>query len=182
VTELLSVATHPRDRQAFDAARRRLWGTALAGGRASSFDPFDHFYNAVGETFEKLYDCYNPDDSDTILRLLKEMVGFFDRCNAQLFLKALAGLQDGFLPWFRDGKRLLTSQSSAVLAMVSTVCHVWVCHTLTVVDKIPMGQNWDSRRRDGAPRSAARVSRALLLCFVRLFAPKYRECWRLLVE
>src|SRR5690606_27942167 len=49
VTELVSVATQPRDRQAVDAARKRLWGTVFAGSRSSSFDPFDNLYKAVSD-------------------------------------------------------------------------------------------------------------------------------------
>ncbi|KAK1755224.1 telomere length regulator protein rif1 [Echria macrotheca] len=121
VTELLSVSTHPRDRQAFDAARRRLWGTALAGGRFSSFDPFDNFYKVISGTLKVLYEHHNLDELDGTVRLLKELGGFFDRCNRQLFIRALQGLQDGFLPWIEDGSRLLSGQSSTILAMTKSL-------------------------------------------------------------
>jgi hypothetical protein len=119
VTELVSVATQPRDKQAVDAARKRLWGTVLAGSRSSSFDIFDNLYKAVNEALEHSYRTFSPADSDSTVRLLQELGGFFDRCNAQLFFRAMIALQDGFLPWLQDSKRLLGSQTSSVLVAVS---------------------------------------------------------------
>ncbi|KAK5663593.1 hypothetical protein OQA88_4024 [Cercophora sp. LCS_1] len=110
VTELLSFSTQPRDRQASDAARRRLWGTALAGGRSASFDPFDYLHKAVNQVLERLYEEYKANDW-AIARLLKELGGFFERGNRQLFLRTLLGLQDGFLPWVLDANRVLTNQN-----------------------------------------------------------------------
>ncbi|KAK0657232.1 Rap1-interacting factor 1 N terminal-domain-containing protein [Cercophora newfieldiana] len=119
VTELLSVATQPRDRQAFDAARRRLWGTSLAGGRSSSFDVFDHLYKAVSEALGYLYENYSADDSAHAVRLLKELDSFFERGNRQLFLKAVLGVQDGVLPWIHDARRVLTPNSTALAITTS---------------------------------------------------------------
>ncbi|KAJ4296963.1 hypothetical protein N0V88_003879 [Collariella sp. IMI 366227] len=116
VTELVSVATQPRDRQAVDAARKRLWGTTLAGSRSSSFDTFDCLYKAINDILEFLYNTFDAEHSDLTVQLLKEIGGFFDRCNRQLFLRSMIALQDGFLLWVQDGKRLLGNQSSAILA------------------------------------------------------------------
>ncbi len=127
VTELASVATQPRDRHAVDAARKRLWGTALAGSRSSSFDTFDNLYRAVGEVLEYSYSNFNPADSDSTAQLLKEIGGFFDRGNRQLFLKAMLSLQDGIYPWFQDSKRLLGNPATALLVAVSA--NASSCHT-----------------------------------------------------
>ncbi|KAK0618384.1 Rap1-interacting factor 1 N terminal-domain-containing protein [Bombardia bombarda] len=115
VTELLSAATQPRDRQAVDAARRRLWGTVLAGPRSSSFDTFDNLYKAVNEALGYSYRDFDPTNCNAVVKLLKEVGGFFDRCNRQLFFKSMTALQDGFLPWLQDSKRLLGNQTSAAL-------------------------------------------------------------------
>jgi hypothetical protein len=119
VTELVSVATQPRDKQAVDAARKRLWGTALAGSRSSSFDTFDNLYRVVSEVLGYLYSHFNPADTDSTVQLFEELGGFFDRCNRHLFLKAMGSLQDGCLPWFEDRNRLLGSQNNSVFAAVS---------------------------------------------------------------
>jgi hypothetical protein len=121
ITELVSVATQPRDRQAVDNARKRLWGTILAGSRSSSFDTFDNLYKAVNEVLQYSYNNFNPADSDSTVQLLGEIGGFFDRCNRQLFLRAMVSLQDGLLPWFQDSKRLLDSQTNSVFVAVSVM-------------------------------------------------------------
>ncbi|KAK3393712.1 Rap1-interacting factor 1 N terminal-domain-containing protein [Podospora didyma] len=121
VIELMTVATHPRDRQAVDAARRRLWGTALAGARSSSFDTFDNLYKAVNEALICMYTAFSPTDSDAVARLLKEVGEFFDRGNQQLFFRSVIALQDGYLPWLRDSKRLLKSPASPVLAVTKSL-------------------------------------------------------------
>ncbi|KAK3987052.1 putative telomere length regulator protein rif1 [Cladorrhinum sp. PSN332] len=121
VTELISVATQPRDKHAVDAARRRLWGTALAGSRSSSFDTFEMLYKAVNEALQSQYNEFDPANTDAIVHLLKEVAGFFERCNRQLFLRSLVALQDGVLPWIQDSNRLLGSQSTAVLAATKSL-------------------------------------------------------------
>ncbi|KAK4191839.1 putative telomere length regulator protein rif1 [Podospora australis] len=121
VAEVLSVATQPRDRQAVDAARRRLWGTALAGSRSSSFDTFDHLYKAVSEALISQYKHFSPTDTESSTNILKELEGFFERCNPQLFLRAMLGLQHGFLPWVQDDNKLLGNQSNAVSATVKSL-------------------------------------------------------------
>ncbi|KAK1830378.1 telomere length regulator protein rif1 [Podospora conica] len=115
-TELLSVATQPRDRQAVDAAKRRLWGTVLAGARSSSFDTFDNLYKAVNEVLKRLYDDYFADETDGAISILKAVGDFLGRCNRQLFLRSLVALQDGFLPWIRDEKRKLDGPNYGVFA------------------------------------------------------------------
>ncbi|KAK0746406.1 Rap1-interacting factor 1 N terminal-domain-containing protein [Schizothecium vesticola] len=115
-TELLSVATQPRDRQAVDAAKRRLWGTVLAGPRSSSFDTFDYLYKVANEVLKRLYDHYDAENTDSAVNILKEVGGFLDRCNRQLFLRSLLALQDGFLPWIHDEKRKLGGLNSPVFA------------------------------------------------------------------
>ncbi|KAL2165378.1 hypothetical protein VTH06DRAFT_676 [Thermothelomyces fergusii] len=129
VTELVSVATQPRDKQAVDAARKRLWGTVFAGSRSSSFDPFDNLYKAVSDILESSYDNFDAVNVDSAARLFTEIGSFFDRCNRQLFLRAMMGLQDGLLPWIQDDRRLLGSQSSSVFASVKSLWDKLACLT-----------------------------------------------------
>jgi len=139
VTELVSVATQPRDRQAVDAARKRLWGTALAGSRSSSFDTFDNLYKAASDVLEYLYSNFSPSEPEPTAQLLKEIGGFFDRCNQQLFLKAMLSLQDGVYPWFQDSKRLLASPANSVFAAVSGVPSASGYSNTNQLDEIAMG-------------------------------------------
>ncbi|KAK4129622.1 hypothetical protein N657DRAFT_610143 [Parathielavia appendiculata] len=131
VAELVSVATQPRDRQAVDAARKRLWGTVLAGSRSSSFDTFDNLYRLINEVLGFLYNHLNlvhhDDEFDFVNRdfttahLFKEISGFFDRCNSHLLLRAMVSVQDGCLPWFEDQERLLGSVPNPVLAATKSL-------------------------------------------------------------
>ncbi|KIH89461.1 telomere length regulator protein [Sporothrix brasiliensis 5110] len=123
IVELLSVATHPRDRQAVDAAKRRLWGSAIASsGPMAPFDPFDHFYKLVSNSLRQAYVSYDAGNHDSAVfgtALLKELTGFFGRSNEQLFLKALASVQDGLAEWVQDLEGKLNRGSSAADAITS---------------------------------------------------------------
>ncbi|KAB5584798.1 Rap1-interacting factor 1 N terminal-domain-containing protein [Coniochaeta sp. 2T2.1] len=98
ITELLSAANQPRDRQAVDAARRRLWG---AGSRSATFDTFDHLYKSVN-LFLNVYYIKGADNDGRISALLKGVGSFLERCNPQLLTRTLIILQDGLAPWVED--------------------------------------------------------------------------------
>lgn len=122
VVELLSSATHPRDRQAIDASRRRLWGTSITTASAPSpSDPLEHLYKIVNLTFEQRYgesdSQKSSTSSDLIASLLGELGRFFARGNDQLFEKALAAVQDGLALWIRDGNARLGRQNPATEAV-----------------------------------------------------------------
>jgi len=119
VIELLSVSTQPRDRQAVEAAKRRLWGTPLAGARSASFDTFSHLYKAVNAALSYTYTQFDASMSDVVVHLITEVGTFFERCNRQLFLKTMISLQDGFIQWLQDPAKRLGSQTGA---LNSTVC------------------------------------------------------------
>ncbi|KAH6634167.1 Rap1-interacting factor 1 N terminal-domain-containing protein [Chaetomium sp. MPI-SDFR-AT-0129] len=121
MTELISVATQPRDRQAVDAARKRLWGTVLAGSRSSSFDTFDNLYRGLSEVLQSAYSNLSTVDSDSLVRLFGELGGFFDRCNRELFVRALVSVQGGFLLWVEDTQRRLGGQGDLVFPAVKTL-------------------------------------------------------------
>lgn len=105
--ELVAASTQPRDKQAVDAARRRLWGTSNAGNRLS-FDPLDNMYKLLAELFKKLYTEVESHASGPIEQLLDETKGFFDRGNRQLLLRTLVALQDGLSCWLEDKDRRIT--------------------------------------------------------------------------
>lgn len=97
-SELLSVASQPRDRQAVDAARRRLWG---AGSRSASFDTFDNLYKSVNLILNYVY-IHGADNEGRTAALLKGVGSFLERSNPQLLPKTLVTLQGGLVPWIGD--------------------------------------------------------------------------------
>ncbi|KAF4940037.1 Telomere length regulator protein rif1 [Colletotrichum fructicola] len=112
-TELLSVANHPLDRQALEAARRRLWGTAVTGPRSLSFDPYDYLYKLTGELLERLYENgENGSLDEKVASFLRETAGFLSRCNPELVPKAVANLESGLTMWIRDSQGIIKTRQS----------------------------------------------------------------------
>lgn len=107
--ELVAASTQPRDRQAVDAARRRLWGTSNAGAsRGSSSDPFDHLYKLLLSILEISFANVGSCGSKNVSQLLDEIRGFFDRGNSSLVLRALATIQSGLVCWLQDEDHRIT--------------------------------------------------------------------------
>jgi hypothetical protein len=112
--DLLSTATHPRDRQALDAARRRLWGTATTGGKVVSFDPFDHLYKLVSDILTSSYDASTENNiHPDVTVLLSEVASFLTRSNSQLVVKSVSNLENGIAAWVHDKRGLMSSLRDA---------------------------------------------------------------------
>ncbi|KAH6681074.1 Rap1-interacting factor 1 N terminal-domain-containing protein, partial [Plectosphaerella plurivora] len=128
--DLLSTATQPRDRQALDAARRRLWGTATAGGKVVSFDPFDHLYKLVDEILTSTYDASTEDSIDPdVSVLLTEVTSFLNRPSNQQAIKSISNLENGIAAWVQDKRGLMNSlrdaeQADAAKQLWSVVCKI----------------------------------------------------------
>lgn len=104
---LVKASTHPRDKLAVDATRRRLWGTSNAGARQASFDPFDNLYKLLVCMMQKLYEDF-PASRSSATQLLNELGRFFDRGNSQLVLRALVSVQEGLALWLEDKDHRVT--------------------------------------------------------------------------
>ncbi|KAF7543826.1 hypothetical protein G7Z17_g10426 [Cylindrodendrum hubeiense] len=107
-TTLFDVAKLPRDRQAVEAARRRLWGAPPTISRASTYDPFDNLYKLQDQSMKFIYD--NPAN----LHNEASMASYFEAVNtfmtasfSQTGIKTLSKLQDGLCPWIQDDKAQL---------------------------------------------------------------------------
>ncbi|TDZ68158.1 Telomere length regulator protein rif1 [Colletotrichum trifolii] len=112
---LLSVAHHPIDKQAVEAARRRLWGTAVTGSRTSSFDPFDNLYKLSNDVLERLYDTVDSGHIDgSVAIIINEVIAFLSRCNSELVSKTLYGLEGGLAVWIRDAQGKVDTRQSPV--------------------------------------------------------------------
>ncbi|KAI1799135.1 Rap1-interacting factor 1 N terminal-domain-containing protein [Daldinia bambusicola] len=114
---LISSATHPKDRQALDGARRRLWGTSIAGPRSASFDPFDNLYRLANHLLEASYlhmDQYSTDE--IIVNLLTEIGSFLMRCNRSLVFKSITHVQHGIALWIQDANAQYSSTESTTVS------------------------------------------------------------------
>ncbi|KAK8136851.1 Telomere length regulator protein [Apiospora sp. TS-2023a] len=135
-SELVSNAKHPRDRQALEAARRRLWGTSAGGSRSTSHDPFDNLYKLANHLLEATYKQYNDTISVSICSLLEDISGFLLRCNQELSMKALVIIQNGIGAWIRDTDELYNSRQSTALS--EAVKQLWsrVCTIFAQADSL----------------------------------------------
>ncbi|KAI0410107.1 Rap1-interacting factor 1 N terminal-domain-containing protein [Xylaria palmicola] len=133
--QLIRNAKQPRDRPALDAAKRRLWGTSVAGLRSPSFDPFDNLYRLITRLLEASYINLDNLDEDVILCLITETSQFLSRSNPVLVFKSLVQLQQGLGPWIQDTNEQYSSKqrptlAEAVQSLWSRVCALFSETTL----------------------------------------------------
>ncbi|KAF3342537.1 Rap1-interacting factor 1 N terminal-domain-containing protein [Verticillium dahliae] len=127
-TELLSSANHPQDRHALEAARRRVWGTAVTGSRGPSFDPFDHLYQLVDHLLLHFYALGSTEGlAEVATPFFGEISDFLLRCNPALVLRTITNLESGMSVWIQDQQGILSSrrdvaQAEAVKKLWTTVC------------------------------------------------------------
>ncbi|KAK7420167.1 hypothetical protein QQZ08_010523 [Neonectria magnoliae] len=128
-TILFKIAKLPRDRQAVEAARRRLWGAPPTTSRASTFDPFDNLYKLQEQSMKFLYDnSAKSDDQAPFASYIDAISGFMTATFPQTGVKALSKLQDGLCPWIQDDKAQvkLSDESPVPIALRTlwdTVCN-----------------------------------------------------------
>jgi hypothetical protein len=114
-SDLLSVAVQPNNRQAVDAALRRIWGTSKATLRSSSFDTFDSLYKLTNATLDNAYSDSGFKNLEGLASLIQTLSGFLDRCNGDLVLKTATQLQAGIAPWILDARRVLANNQRDIL-------------------------------------------------------------------
>ncbi|KAI1772074.1 hypothetical protein F4818DRAFT_186926 [Hypoxylon cercidicola] len=136
--ELVATARQPRDRAALDAARRRLWGTSIAGSRStSSFDPFDNFYRLTNELLRYSYMHADEYSTDKIMvPLLTEVASFLVRCNRLLVFKTLAQLQNGVGFWIQDKDARYSSKQSSKVSKAVKVLWDRICSLFSDADSL----------------------------------------------
>lgn len=105
---LFQIAKLPRDRQAVEVARRRLWGAPPTASRASSFDPFDNLYKLGSLAMIYLYENMQElNDSASMTSFIDSIVAFSAMSFPQVGVKSLLKLVDGISPWIQDDKAQL---------------------------------------------------------------------------
>ncbi|KAI0457415.1 Rap1-interacting factor 1 N terminal-domain-containing protein [Xylaria acuta] len=134
-TQLVCNAKQPRDRQALDAARRRLWGTTAAGLRSATFDPFDNLYRLTSHLLSTSYTAVDSVDEDVLLSLITETSQFLARSTQVLVFKSLVQLQQGLGPWIQDtneqyGSKQRPKVAEAVKLLWDRICNLFSETTL----------------------------------------------------
>ncbi|KAH7153146.1 Rap1-interacting factor 1 N terminal-domain-containing protein [Dactylonectria macrodidyma] len=133
-TMLFKVAKLPRDRQAVEAARRRLWGAPPTISRASTFDPFDNLYKLQEQSMQYLYnDLANSDDKVPIASYIESINAFLTASFPQTGVKTLSKLQDGLAPWIQDDKaQLKLSDGSPVSSALRLIWDAINVHLISL--------------------------------------------------
>ncbi|KAI0184197.1 Rap1-interacting factor 1 N terminal-domain-containing protein [Xylaria flabelliformis] len=126
--QLICSARQPRDRQALDSARRRLWGTAVAGLRSASFDPFDYLYRLTSRLLSTSYTAVDSIEEDVLSSLITETSQFLVRSNQVLVFKSLVQLQQGVGPWIQDENEQYSSKQRSKLAEVVILLWDRICN------------------------------------------------------
>ncbi|TVY47491.1 Telomere length regulator protein [Lachnellula occidentalis] len=122
---VITRATYPKDRQALDAARKKLWGAANAGLKLATFDPYVQLYEFVRLTLESTYGSFSKrrlHDYTTTLSATRELL---NRCPEDLSFGMLMKVQEGLSQWILDADGHLvggTDLSKEVSALWLLVC------------------------------------------------------------
>ncbi|RFN51700.1 hypothetical protein FIE12Z_4012 [Fusarium flagelliforme] len=101
---LFNVAKLPRDRQAVEAARRRLWGAPPTASRSSSFDPYQYLYQLQNQSMNFLYENETECAEEKMVAYIKAVDAFIVAACSKNGIKTLSKLQVGLAPWIQDEK------------------------------------------------------------------------------
>ena len=99
---IVSKANYPKDRQALDGARRRLWGAATGGMKPSNFDPYNELYICLQGCLERSYASFKKDQALEYSDVLSATTGLLGRCPAVMLYSVYLKLQNGIACWILD--------------------------------------------------------------------------------
>jgi hypothetical protein len=146
-SQLICSARQPRDRQALDAARRRLWGITVGGARSASFDPFENLYRLTSRLLAESYTAVDKIDEHIVASLITETSHFLSRSNQVLVFKSLVQLQQGLGLWIQDVDQRYGSKQRSTISMavgLKLISSHLVRHSLMGTGQTTMGSNLQS--------------------------------------
>ncbi|KAM3516136.1 hypothetical protein MY11210_000158 [Beauveria gryllotalpidicola] len=121
---LFDVTHMPRDAHAVEAARLRLWGTALTTAKSNSADLYEHLYKLGNNCLDLLYSSSAEAlRGENTIRFLQSITGFLTRSGAAHGLKLLNKLQQGICVWIMDRNSLLGLEGGE--AVLEAVRNLW---------------------------------------------------------
>lgn len=99
---VISKATYPKDRQALDSARRRLWGAVNPGSKPTAFDPYTHLYDYILGCLETSYESFSSDQAFDCSDLISATTALLTRSPIVTLLNVYMRLQRGIACWIQD--------------------------------------------------------------------------------
>ncbi|KAF5017731.1 hypothetical protein F66182_10329 [Fusarium sp. NRRL 66182] len=133
---LFKVAKLPRDRQAVEAARRRLWGAPPTASRSSSFDPFQYLYQLQGQSMKFLYENEGECDDEKMASYFEAINTFIVGSFSQTGIKTLSKLQDGLARWIQDEKAHSKLRSDSPISKAMQTLWDNICRQLLTLGRL----------------------------------------------
>ncbi|KAI9171859.1 Telomere length regulator protein rif1 [Paramyrothecium foliicola] len=129
---VLEIARLPRDQQALETARRRLWGVPATTTRGTLPDLFDNVYKLSTRILETLYTKFKSFEStEVVASYIQTIHLFLGRCLDGDESSALLKLQTGLSLWLQD--ELAQLQLSGDSALKLALQNLWdrICKYLS---------------------------------------------------
>ncbi|KAK2606386.1 hypothetical protein QQS21_003205 [Conoideocrella luteorostrata] len=126
IDTIFNSAKVPRDRQALESARSRLWGAPASSTKVGQFGPFDMLYKLGNKLLTYLYknhdgaDLPHPESACLINALDK----FLENNWPQTGLSSVTKLQKGLDVWIQDERTQLRPDSQAFNAVTAIWDHI----------------------------------------------------------
>ncbi|KAH0597978.1 hypothetical protein MHUMG1_04350 [Metarhizium humberi] len=136
VTSLFNHAKLPRDKQAVESARSRLWGAPPTLPKMTLFDPLDHLYKLGNHFLAALYDKQLDTDWNVRAVPLLEAVDTFLVKNWPLFgIEVLSKLQTGLGVYLQNEKTHIQEKHES--SLFTCVATIWdhVCSNLAAQER-----------------------------------------------
>ncbi|PBP16153.1 telomere length regulator protein [Diplocarpon rosae] len=103
---VLEKAKYPKDRQALDAASRKLWGVP-ANQKSSTFDPYVHLYEYIRASLKTANLMHSKNLVIEHADIISAVTNFLGRCPVSFLLPVLARIQSGIECWVLDDEAKL---------------------------------------------------------------------------
>ncbi|KAG6073538.1 hypothetical protein E4U30_006377 [Claviceps sp. LM220 group G6] len=121
VMALFSLTKSPRDKQALEAARSKIWGAPSSLAKLTSIQPLEALAELGNYILSYLYERYDDIDIDVSL-FMETIFRFLDK-NSVAGLTAVVDLQSGLIKWIQDDEAILTSGCQS--SLVNIVSSMW---------------------------------------------------------
>ncbi|PBP21177.1 telomere length regulator protein [Diplocarpon rosae] len=127
---VIEKAKYPTDRQALDAASRKLWGVP-AHQKSSTFDPYVNLYEYIRESLETANLMHSKNLVIEHADVISAVTNFLGRCPVSFLLPVLARIQSGIECWVLDDEAKLVGGD----VLSKAVATMWGM-TRTIISRI----------------------------------------------
>ncbi|KAG5981915.1 hypothetical protein E4U55_002534 [Claviceps digitariae] len=131
VIALFSLTKFPRDKQALEAARSKLWGTPKSVVKATLIQPLEALYKLGNHFLSYLYQ-HNDDPCLNMSLFMETISSFLDKNWPVSGLTAVIHLQSGLDKWIQDDKAIMMSSCQSLLSSIVTSIWDHICSKMVI--------------------------------------------------